>query len=289
MKRIISVLLVIMVVFSCLVLTGSVGLAASAASLRKLDLAFVVDTTGSMEDDIWQVKTDMKEYLKDLEESGMDFRIAIVDYRDFPARAGDNDYPYRVQLDFTSDYDAILSAIESLSLGNGGDWQETIYSALIDGVNELSWRSDAGKAAILMGDAPALDPEPYTGYTADDAIENLKTGNIAKEDHLKSMALASVNRVYAPMASTRSTITLFAIATYSESEVVENFDYLAKGTGGETYTLTSGTSDISKIIEEIIEVIPDVVENPQPTLWERIKAFFLKVWYFITFQWSKLA
>ena len=272
-----------------LVLMSSIGLAVSAASLRKLDLAFVVDTTSSMSDDIRQVKADMKEYLNDIDESGMDFRIAIVDYRDFPARSGSRDYPYCVQIDFTSDYDAILSAIEGLTLGSGGDWKETVYSALIEGVNELSWRSDAGKAAILIGDAPALDPEPYTGYTADDAIESLKTGNIAKEDHLKSMALASANQAYTPMANTRSAITLFAIATNSDARVVENFDYLAKGTGGETYTLTGGVSDISKIIEEIIEVIPEVVENPQPTLWERIKAFFLKVWYFITFQWSKLA
>ena len=271
------------------VMMSSIAIFASAASLRKLDLAFVVDTTGSMSDDIRQVKADMKEYLNDLDESGMDFRIAIVDYRDFPERSGYRDYPYRVQIDFTSDYDVILAGIEGLSIGSGGDWQETVYSALIDGVNELSWRSDAGKAAILMGDAPALDPEPYTNYTADDTIRSLKTGSIAMEDHIKAAGFLSASQMITPMANERSAITLFAIATNSRAEVVDNFTYLTKGTGGETYTLTSGTSDISKIIEEIIEVIPEVVENPQPTLWERIKAFFLKVWYFITFQWSKLA
>ena len=282
MRRILAILM------ATLVLMSSVGLAASAASLRKLDLAFVVDTTGSMDDDIAQVKADMKEYLNDLNESGMDYKIAIVDYRDFPARSVSEDYPYRVQIDFTSDHDAILATIDALNVDGGGDWRETIYSALIDGVNELSWRSDAGKAAILMGDAPALDPEPYTNYTADDAIANLKNGNIAAEDRVKSASFVAANAVV-PMANERSSITLFAIATSSDAEVVENFNYLAEGTGGKTYTLTSGVADISDIIKEIIETIPDVVVNPQLTLWERIKAFFLKVWYFITFQWSKLA
>ena len=70
--------------FLALLMTLSVfSFCVNAAGLKKLDLAFVVDTTGSMGGDIYQVREDMKLYLSDLKDAGLDFRVAIVDYRDF--------------------------------------------------------------------------------------------------------------------------------------------------------------------------------------------------------------
>lgn len=261
MKKIISILLTLVM------LLATVSLIASAASLRKLDLAFVIDTTGSMSDDIARVKKDMKEYLDDLNDSGMDYRIAIVDYRDFSSRTGYSaDYPYRIQMDFSKDYDTIYNGITGLTLGHGGDTNETIYSALIDGLDELSWRDEAGKAAILMGDAPALDPEPNTGYTYDMVVSKLNgTGVGLDSSSLKDKAPAreSVVPLKADKAksSNRSAITLFGIATKSDSLTIQCFEKLASATGGKSYNASS-SSQISEIIEEIINVqIPEKVED----------------------------
>ncbi len=247
MKKIISIVLSLVMLVSCF------AIGTSAAPLRHLDLAFVIDTTGSMMEDINEVKQNMKNYLNDLDSSGMDYRIAIIDYRDFPTRpdCDSTDYPYKVQLDFTSDYSAILSAINSLTLGNGGDWEETIYSALIDGMDKLSWRESAGKAAIVMGDAPALDPEPFTGYTKGMVVEKMKTGKIAVSGAEKATRDSA--------AASRTPITLFTIATVDYPETVECFEELATKTGGKSYTVEN-SDEITDVITEIIEEIPDEVD-----------------------------
>lgn len=289
MKKFISIILTVAMLVSCFMI------GASAAKISKLDLAFVIDTTGSMEDDIDEVKENMKNYLDDLVENGLvDYRIAIVDYRDFASRSScdPEDYPYQVQLDFTNDYDDIVEAINGLDLGNGGDWEETLCSALIDGLDELSWRNTAGKAAIVMGDAPALDPEPYTGYTKDMAIEKLGGNDTALEEDMRSKSVALLSdtgsAARAGGSSDRSKVTLFTIATSSSYETVKCFEYLAEGTGGNSY-VASSSSDISDIIGEIIETIPDVVEENELSFWEKIARFFKILWYVISFQWDLIA
>lgn len=274
-KKIIALVLTVMIACSAL------GIGASAAELKKLDLAFVIDTTGSMGDDIAAVKSNMTSYINDLNDSGISYRIAIIDYRDFFERTGDRrDYPFKVQLDFTNDYTAIMNGIKSLSLGYGGDDNETVCSALIDGVRELSWDKSAGKSIILMGDAPALDPEPYTNYTKEMAVNWLNGRDTALTEKAASFFSAD--------ASTKSglgQITLFAIATSNSSSTRSDFSYLAEKTGGMYYTASS-SSMISGIITEIIDTIPDIV--PQPSFWDRLASFFRTIWYIITFQWSKI-
>ncbi len=281
MKKIISIILAVVVLVSVF------AIGADAAKIAKLDLAFVIDTTGSMDDDINQVKEDMTQYLNKLKENGLvNYRVAIVDYRDFSSRTGASyDYPYKVQLDFTNDYDLILSAINSLSLGDGGDWKETICSALIDGLSELSWRDEAGKAAILMGDAPALDPEPITNYTKDMAINKLVSDKTGYNEYIEDRSIAQSS--ISAQDSLRSKVTLFTIATSSSSDTVECFNYLAEGTGGKSY-IAENSEDITDIVTEIIETIPDVVEENELTFWQRIGRFFKVLWYIITFQWEKI-
>ncbi len=281
-KKLISVVLAVVLAFSVL------GVIGNAATLKTLDLAFVVDTTASMGGDIYQAQQDMRDHLNQLEESDMDYRIAIVDYRDFAERTGDyDDYPYCVQLDFTNDYDAILNAINSLTLGYGGDTPETVCSALIDGLSELSWRDKAGKAAILMGDAPALDPEPITNYTKDMAIDKLLNDSDIgyKEDMYGKKAVAGNSK--AAKSGSRSAVTLFTIATSNNSDTIESFEYLAQSTGGKSYTAADST-DITEIISEIIEEIPDVVEDNEKSFWDLLWDFFKTIWYVISFQWDKI-
>ncbi len=229
-----NIFAVIMVVV--LFITTIPAMNAAAVKLKSLDLAFIIDTTGSMSSIIEEVKANMRAYLNDLKGSGMDFRVAVIDYRDFSSRGDSNDYAYKIQCDFTNDYDTILAAINGLDLGYGGDNEETIYSAIVDGLDELSWRSTAGKSAILIGDAAALDPEPFTGYTIEDASDALIGGS-------------------------RSTIALFSIATSNNTDTIECFKALSEPTGGISYTINQ-SDEISKIIFKIIDTIPEVVETP---------------------------
>ena len=95
----------------------------------------------------------------------------MVDYRDFPERTGDSeDYPAKLDLDFTSSAATVDTAIGDLSLGYGGDWAETMFSGL-NRAFDLSWRPGVKKLAIVLADAPPLSPEPFTGLTADYIVQ----------------------------------------------------------------------------------------------------------------------
>lgn len=142
---------------------GAIGTGTGTSAA--LDLVFVVDTTGSMGDDIAAVQASANAVIDRLESSTQSYRVAIVDYRDFPERTGASyDYPAQVRLGFTSDPNEIRAGINGLTLGYGGDLRETMWSGLMTAFG-LNWRSGVKKVVLQFGDAPALNPEPFTGYT----------------------------------------------------------------------------------------------------------------------------
>ena len=134
-----------------------------------VDIAFVVDTTGSMGGAIGSVKSAAVQLVNSVTALTTSARFALVDYRDFPERAASYDYPAKLDQDFTADAVTINSAIQALSLGWGGDWPETMYSG-ISAAFDLTWRPGAKKMVIVLADAPPLSPEPFTDLTAADII-----------------------------------------------------------------------------------------------------------------------
>ena len=293
MKKVWSIILSVVMVCSCMMIS------ADAADFRDLDLVFVIDSTSSMDESIDRMKADMSLYVDKLVKSRKDYRVAIVDYRDFADRSGsESDYPYNVALDFTDSAEAIQAAINSMGRGFGGDGPETICAALIDGLDALSWREESAKAAILVGDAPALDPEPYTGYTKEMVVNNLRYGSVGYEG--------------APgtTADERSHIQLFTIAVVSEyikdyedykdmmQLVYDDFEYLADGTGGEFY-VAEETWDITEIILEIIENVEKLVVDPDEPIrtdkektlegiWASICTIVLAPYVFLYMVFSKI-
>lgn len=255
MKKALSIILSVILACSCMMIS------ADAVYFKELDLVFVIDTTSSMLDSIERVQADMTMYIDALENTRKDYRIAIVDYRDFAERTeSEKDYPYKIALDFTGIVWDILDGINSLDLGYGGDGPETICSALIDGLNQLSWRENSAKAAILIGDAPALDPEPNTGYTKRAVVNNLRFGSDKIFDAITG-------------GSARSHIQLFSIATisnyirdYEDYEemadmIIDDFAYFADGTGGKSF-IADDEWEITDCILKIIDNIEEWVADP---------------------------
>ena len=113
---------------------------ATSSAGGAVDIAFVVDTTGSMYSSIESVKVAAVNLVNDISARTSAARFAVVDYRDFPERTGDSgDYPAKLDLDFTSSAATVDAAIGDLSLGYGGDWAETMFSGL-NRAFDLSWR-----------------------------------------------------------------------------------------------------------------------------------------------------
>ena len=134
-----------------------------------------------------------------------------------------------------------------------------------------------------MGDAPALDPEPITNYTKDMAINKLVNDSVGYDEDMR--AKTASYSVGEDEYYIRSKVTLFTIATSSNSSTVDCFEYLAQGTGGISY-VAEDSSDVSNIITDIIETIPEVIEENDLTFWQKLIRFFKIIWYVITFQWG---
>lgn len=131
-----------------------------------IDIAFVIDTTGSMSHDVDAVRANVASIVAQIRAKSSSPRFALVDYKDHPEDGGDpSDYPARVVTRFTPDTAALQSGLDSLVADGGGDWEESVYSGLMAAF-DLPWRAGVKKVAIVLGDAPPKDPEGVTGYTA---------------------------------------------------------------------------------------------------------------------------
>ncbi len=117
----------------------------------RLEVAFVLDTTGSMGGLIDGAKRRIWAIARQIAEGRPrpDLSIALVAYRDL----GDA-YVTRV-FDLTADMDTVYQNLMSFQAGGGGDTPEHVSRALSDAVHSVSWSSgQAVKVIFLVGDAP---------------------------------------------------------------------------------------------------------------------------------------
>ncbi len=126
----------------------------------KIDVVFVLDTTGSMsglidaaKEKIWSIATSMASA-----QPAPEIRIGLVAYRD----RGDA-YVTRV-VDLSSDIDTMYATLMQFTADGGGDGPESVNQALNDAVTKMSWSQDANayKVIFLVGDAP-----PHMDYQDD--------------------------------------------------------------------------------------------------------------------------
>ncbi|KAH3859160.1 uncharacterized protein LOC127871799 [Dreissena polymorpha] len=119
--------------------------------IKSLDLAFVMDATGSMGSYIESAKNNIRKIVEEIvaSEKG-DVRLALVNYRDHPPQ--DTSYVTQVH-DFTSSPGTMKGWLESTTAEGGGDTPEAVADALHDAL-KLSWRDEATKICVCISDAP---------------------------------------------------------------------------------------------------------------------------------------
>ncbi|NJM84549.1 MAG: VWA domain-containing protein, partial [Tabrizicola sp.] len=116
-----------------------------------LDLVLVVDTTGSMGDEIAFLNKELVGIVRSAARSapGVDIRYGLVAYRDH----GD-EYVVKTY-GFTGRPGEMAGWLRQLSAGGGGDYPEAAAAALTAGVG-LNWRAGKGERLLIhVADAPA--------------------------------------------------------------------------------------------------------------------------------------
>lgn len=126
---------------------------AAAKLPQRLDLALVIDTTGSMGDELEYLKVEIDSIAAEVHRMfpNVDQRYALIVYRD----QGDQ-YVTRT-FDFTGSLDDFRSTLSEQFASGGGDYPEAVHLAL-EQAGRLSWRDrDTARVMFLVGDAPPHD------------------------------------------------------------------------------------------------------------------------------------
>ncbi len=119
-----------------------------------VDIALVVDATGSMGDEIEYLKVELEDVLNQTfgHYSNLDLHAASVFYRD------KGDEYLTKHIDFNTDLLKVLNFIKLQSAGGGGDFPEAVHSALHTAIDSLHWDGNArAKILFLILDAPPHD------------------------------------------------------------------------------------------------------------------------------------
>jgi Mg-chelatase subunit ChlD len=121
----------------------------------RLDVLFLVDATGSMDDEIERLKANMVGVAEQIgaSQTAPDVRFALTSYRDDSGETGD--YVSRT-IDFTGDVGGFVSTLEALSAEGGGDTPEALNEAFHEAVHAPRWRTDERvvRLVFLIADAP---------------------------------------------------------------------------------------------------------------------------------------
>ncbi len=123
----------------------------NSTASKRVELAFIVDATGSMGDEIEFLKDDLKDVIQKVKNNKPSLNIytSTVFYRD----EGD-DYLVK-KSGFTSDINITEKFISEQQAGGGGDFPEAVHTALKTAVNELQWSVNSRtRIAFLILDAP---------------------------------------------------------------------------------------------------------------------------------------
>ena len=151
------------------------------APVTNLDVLFLLDSTGSMEDEIDRIKATLVSIADQVSNLPLkpDLRFAMVSYRD----RGD-DYVTRL-FDFEPDPEVFAQTIRRVRAEGGDDYPEALNEALSSAIKDPAWRTqDTVRLIFLIADAP-----PHLDYPQDADYSKLMIE--AKNRGIKIFSVAS--------------------------------------------------------------------------------------------------
>ena len=196
-----------------------------AQDAPRLDVAFLLDATGSMGDEIDAVKDKIRDMISTiaLGDPAPAVRFGIVAYRD----RGDT-YVTAIS-PLTDNIDEIVDNLDRIEADGGGDYPESLSEALHATVHDLNWdmETKVSRLVFLIADAP-----PHLDYPDDyDYVEEYQ---MAQE---KGIAVHAIG------------------ASGLDEDGERIFNEIAAGTGGQFQWLTYESRYIDEDGDEVIVVV----------------------------------
>ncbi len=143
-------------------------LGARATRPTALDLAFLIDVTGSMEDELRYVNTEIVDIVQRIRarRPEVTVRVGATLYRDR------SDREVVQQIPFTTDVGGFSRALSTIHASGGGDYPEDMNAGLEAALGRMAWsRGNAARVLVLIADAP---PKRYhqATFTYHDALRD---------------------------------------------------------------------------------------------------------------------
>jgi Mg-chelatase subunit ChlD len=198
-------------------------------NINEFDLAFVVDTTGSMGGLIKAAQKQMVAMVDALANAvNVNMQLGVVEYRDHPPQ---DRMIYRVY-DLTDNLKSAKKAIDGLKAEGGGDAPEAVFAGIVAACDKLSWRRHSRRMAVLVGDAP-----PHgVGYPGDGFPRGCPSGE-------------TIESVSAKAEEKR--VTLYALGM--TRACAESFEHISRMTGGRFFRADEA-DDAMEQMKQILEI-----------------------------------
>lgn len=199
--------------------------------LRRVDVVFVMDTTGSMSPYIAEARKRLHEFSRKLVSSEVkpDVAFGTVAYRDHPPE--DSSYVAMVYA-LEEDVAKAHANISKLTADGGGDGPEAVLDGLNAGLTSMGWREFAHKVLLLVGDAPP--------HGAGDS-----------GDHWPGGCPCGLTAAIVTQQAQKLKATIHAVGVGSDVAMAQSFRSIAKASGGEYVQL----SDVNALIDRILALL----------------------------------
>lgn len=137
------------------------------------DLVFLIDKTGSMTDDIQEIRKSINTIIEAIEP----FEHARVGFAFYGDKNVDG-FNWFHMMPLTQDLASSKKVMERATTVGGGDGPESVYDGIARTIEEMNWSEGRRRVILLIGDAPALD-KPKSDYDLTEIIEMTKAEKVA--------------------------------------------------------------------------------------------------------------
>ncbi|NJP04502.1 MAG: VWA domain-containing protein [Chloroflexaceae bacterium] len=223
----------------------------------QLDMLFLLDTTGSMGDELGRIQATIDSIAQRINgfEPRPSIRYGLVAYRDH----GSDEAYVTLTYDFIDDLATFQKLLNGLDANGGGDTPEALNEALNQAVEHVSWSDDAVRLIFLVADAGPHIDEPVVQTNANDQYSG--EGYIGEA----RKAIAQGVKIYAIAASNTDTMAEYVFRQLAQ-QTMGSFIFLTYQSGASGGAPGEYRDDIEAgqqqyTVERLDDLIVQVVER----------------------------
>lgn len=216
----------------------------SCQEVENVDVAFVVDATGSMGDEINFLKAEISDivYQSKAISSKLNFRFANVFYRDL------GDAYVTKTMNFNRVLTEATNYIAEQSAGGGGDYEEAVEIALDTAINKLTWSETARTRILFL----VLDAPPHNTDANRAKLETLIKQAAEKGIRIVPIGASGINK------STEYLLRAMALGTNGTYTFLTNHS----GIGNTHIAPTTDKYDVETLNDVMIRILKSYTYMP---------------------------